>query len=71
MEKVVRGEIDDEPVPGKVDETKEKVPEKEVDRGLEPPVPEFILDLTNISSVDMCVLYYLLIVLLSLMVVYG
>ena len=55
MEKVIRGEVDDEPVVGKTDEVKEKVPEKEVDRGLEPPVPEFILDLPNISAVDMCV----------------
>ncbi len=55
MEKVVRGEIDDEPVPGKTDEVKETAPEKEVDRGLEPPVPEFILDFPSISAVDMCV----------------
>lgn len=57
MEKVARGEVDDEPTQEKegVPEEQEAVPEKEVDRGLEPPVPEFIFDEVNISAVDMYV----------------
>ncbi|KAL4251665.1 Splicing factor 3A subunit 1 [Abortiporus biennis] len=54
MEKVMNGEADDEPVAGKEEQVVEKVPEKEQDRGLEPPVPEFILSgFTNISGVDL------------------
>ncbi|KAJ3476340.1 hypothetical protein NLI96_g11220 [Meripilus lineatus] len=57
MDKVIRGEVEDEPAPGSGAKTetqeKEQVPEKEVDRGLEPPVPEFILDVPSISAVDM------------------
>lgn len=56
MEKVARGEVDDEQVVKEPGQEVEKVPEKEVDRGLEPPVPEFILVIPNISAVDLCVL---------------
>ncbi|KAK7693235.1 hypothetical protein QCA50_002801 [Cerrena zonata] len=52
-EKVARGEVDEEPVAKEPGQEAEKVPEKVVDRGIEPPVPEFILDIPNISSVDL------------------
>ena len=56
MEKVLRGELDDEVVVGKEEAPKDEiVPVKEVDLGLEPPVPEFILDVTNINPLDLCV----------------
>lgn len=55
MEKVVRGELDDEVVPGKDDKplTDEAPEVREVDLGVEPPVPEFILDIPNISAIDL------------------
>jgi len=56
MEKVARGEVDDEQVvekDGGAQEETEKAPEKEIDRGLEPPTPEFIFDEVNISAIDM------------------
>lgn len=54
MEKVIRGEVDDEPAPGKEEQPKpEAVPEKEVDMGLEPPIPEFILDVASINAIDL------------------
>ena len=56
MEKVARGEVDEEM--GTEKEAKpqdEAVPEKQVDLGLEPPVPEFILDVTNLTAIDLCV----------------
>ena len=53
MEKVLRGEVEEE-VPGKEEEPQgEVVPEKEIDIGLEPPVPEFILDVTNVNPLDL------------------
>ena len=52
MEKVIRGEVD-EVVPGKEEEPQEAAPEKEVDLGVEPPPPEFILDAANISAIDL------------------
>lgn len=57
MEKVLRGELDDEVPVGREETPKEGevVPEKEVDLGLEPPVPEFILDVANINPLDLCV----------------
>ena len=61
MEKVTRGEVDDEQVPEKVEPGEAvKVPEKEVDRGLEPPTPEFIFDEVNISAIDMYVVLMIL-----------
>ncbi|KAI0340612.1 hypothetical protein BDW22DRAFT_1360020 [Trametopsis cervina] len=54
MEKVIRGEIDDEAAPEKEAQPKdEAAPVKEIDPGLEPPVPEFILDVTNINAIDL------------------
>ena len=53
MEKVVRGEVDDEVTQEKGEETKEVVPEKEVDLGVEPPHPQFILDAASISAIDL------------------
>lgn len=57
MEKVLRGELDDETAVGREEETPqgEVAPEKEVDMGLEPPAPEFILDVTNINPLDLYV----------------
>ncbi|KAJ3556642.1 hypothetical protein NM688_g1909 [Phlebia brevispora] len=52
MEKVVRGEVDDEVVHEK-EETQEVQPEKEIDLGVEPPVPEFILDSANVNAIDL------------------
>lgn len=52
QDKVARGEVEDEVVTGK-EEKVEILPEKEVDLGLEPPVPEFILDVTNINPLDL------------------
>ena len=54
MERVIRGEIDEEVGPEKEDKPKdEAVPQKQVDLGLEPPVPEFILDMTNLTALDL------------------
>ncbi|CCM02886.1 uncharacterized protein FIBRA_05000 [Fibroporia radiculosa] len=54
MEKVVRGEIDEETVPDKDDKEVERVVEERVvDNGIEPPMPEFILDIPNISAIDL------------------
>lgn len=54
MEKVMRGELDDETVT-KEEETPvgETPPREEVDLGLEPPVSEFILDVANINPLDL------------------
>ncbi|KAI0362672.1 hypothetical protein OH77DRAFT_1585019 [Trametes cingulata] len=53
MDKVVRGELEEEAAP-----KEEKAPEKAaeaapVDLGEEPPQPEFILDIPNISAIDL------------------
>ena len=53
MDKVVRGEVEDEVVPEKGETPKEVEPVKEVDLGVEPPQPEFILDAASISSMDL------------------
>jgi splicing factor 3A subunit 1 len=57
MEKVIRGEVDDEQKPDEKSEVKAEpaTPAVEVDRGLEPPVPEFILDVANVNAIDLCV----------------
>ncbi|EIN03609.1 hypothetical protein PUNSTDRAFT_77803 [Punctularia strigosozonata HHB-11173 SS5] len=57
LERALNGEPDEEAVgagaaPGVEEGAEEKVVEK-VDVGKEPPVPEFILDLPNISSIDL------------------
>ncbi|PCH38337.1 hypothetical protein WOLCODRAFT_66080 [Wolfiporia cocos MD-104 SS10] len=54
MDKVVRGELDDEVAPGKDDtKTEGAVEEQKVDLGVEPPVPEFILNIANITAIDL------------------
>ncbi|CAL1704136.1 unnamed protein product [Somion occarium] len=53
MEKVSRGEVDEEQAAKEEHPEGQKAPEKEVDRGLEPPSPEFILDIPNVSAVDL------------------
>ena len=53
MEKVIRGELDDEPVSKEEKKADGAVPEPEVDRGIEPPVPEFILNIPNITAIDL------------------
>ena len=55
MEKVMRGEADDETVTReeKTPVAGEEAPKEEVDLGLEPPVPEFILDVANINPLDL------------------
>ncbi|TFY58154.1 hypothetical protein EVJ58_g6592 [Rhodofomes roseus] len=53
MEKVIRGEIDDEPVVGKDEKKVEDVVEQVIDRGIEPPLPEFILNIPNITAIDL------------------
>ncbi|KZV70464.1 hypothetical protein PENSPDRAFT_752522 [Peniophora sp. CONT] len=54
MDKVARGELDDEPVPAKEGVAAE--PEKPLiieDMGTEPPPADFILDVHNVSALDM------------------
>ena len=54
MDKVARGEIDEEAAPAKEDAAVE--PEKPVvvqDMGVEPPPADFILDVHNVSALDM------------------
>ena len=54
MDKVARGEIDEEAAPAKEDAAVE--PEKPVvvqDTGVEPPPADFILDVHNVSALDM------------------
>ena len=56
MDKVLRGEVDEEVVQGKDVQTDGAVAEKrEVDLGEEPPIPEFILNIPNITAIDLCV----------------
>ena len=55
MDKVVQGELDED-VEVKEAKGEEKVePAVEADVGKEPPPPEFILELPNISAIDLCV----------------
>ena len=57
MDKVVRGELEEEPAPGKEAEKVEEKPVETapVDMGEEPPIPEFILNIPNITAIDLCV----------------
>jgi len=56
LEKVAKGEVDDEDTPKEGKEPTDQPVEKPVvDMGEEPPVPQFILDWPNISTVDLCV----------------
>ena len=55
MDKVVQGELDED-VEVKEAKGEEKAePAVEADIGKEPPPPEFILELPNISAIDLCV----------------
>lgn len=52
MDKVAKGEVDDDSI--QKDRSGDELEMKEpVDYGVEPPPPEFILDLPNISSIDL------------------
>ncbi|EPQ58449.1 hypothetical protein GLOTRDRAFT_114877 [Gloeophyllum trabeum ATCC 11539] len=53
MEKVQRGEEDEAPAAAAEDKPAEKAEEKVVDLGEEPPQPEFILDLPNVTAIDL------------------
>lgn len=56
MDKVAQGDLGDEATPdkeGKGDGEGSAEPAEFVDIGLEPPPPEFIMDLPNISSIDL------------------
>ena len=56
LEKVAKGEVDDEDAPKEGKELADQPVEKPiVDMGEEPPVPQFILDWPNISAVDLYV----------------
>ncbi|KAF8162988.1 pre-mRNA splicing factor [Crassisporium funariophilum] len=52
MERVAQGELEDDTAP-KDKETEAAEPKEPVDIGVEPPLPEFIMDLPNISSIDL------------------
>lgn len=56
LEKVAKGDVDDEDLPKEGKEPTDQLVEKPVvDVGKEPPVPQFILDWPNISAVDLYV----------------
>ena len=56
MDKVARGELDDEPAPNAKEGAAAAEPEKPVvveDMGIEPPPADFVLDVHNVSALDM------------------
>ena len=57
MDKVVRGEVEETPAQGKEGEKEEEKPVETapVDMGEEPPIPEFIMSIPNITAMDLCV----------------
>lgn len=56
MDKIFQGDIEEEQSKSRDDNTEDAAAEpKIIDVGLEPPVPEFILDMPNISAIDLCV----------------
>lgn len=58
LEKVAKGDVDDEDIPKEGKEPTDQPTEKPVvDMGEEPPVPQFILDWPNISAVDLYVCF--------------
>ena len=59
LEKVAKGEVDDDDAPkeGK-GPTDQPVDKPVTDLGKEPPAPQFVLDWPNVSAVDMCVCSY-------------
>ena len=54
MEKVAQGELEDD-TPKDARGAEEVEPKEPVDLGVEPPLPEFIMDLPNISAIDLYV----------------
>ena len=59
MEKVAQGELEDD-TPKDTKGTEAVEPKEPVDLGLEPPLPEFIMDLPNISAIDLYVYLFTL-----------
>ena len=57
MDKVNRGELEEEAAPAKETGDKAETPVEAVpvDMGEEPPIPEFILNIPNITAIDLCV----------------
>ena len=57
MEKVIRGEVEEVATQkeGEKEEEKPAEPAAPVDLGEEPPVPEFILNIPNVTAIDLCV----------------
>jgi splicing factor 3A subunit 1 len=57
MERIMLGEHGEDAVAEAADKKGEEVAEVAalVDVGLEPPQPEFIMDMPNISAIDLCV----------------
>ncbi|KAI0708966.1 Pre-mRNA splicing factor PRP21 like protein-domain-containing protein [Earliella scabrosa] len=55
MDKVVRGEVEEPPAQGKEGEKEEEKPVETapVDMGEEPPIPEFIMSIPNITAIDL------------------
>ncbi|TFK90936.1 hypothetical protein K466DRAFT_660419 [Polyporus arcularius HHB13444] len=54
MDKVVRGELEEEAAPKEAEKTEEKPTETApVDLGEEPPIPEFILNIPNVTPIDL------------------
>jgi splicing factor 3A subunit 1 len=56
MDRIAQGDLGDEASPekeGKADGDGETEPAIQIDVGQEPPAPEFIMDLPNISSIDL------------------
>lgn len=56
MDKVAKGEVDEETPTAQKDDKAEVAEQKPpVDHGVEPPPAEFILDLPNVTAIDLCV----------------
>ena len=60
MEKVAQGELEDDTPKDTTRGVEVVEPREPVDLGLEPPLPEFIMDLPNISAIDLCVYLFCL-----------
>lgn len=55
VDKVASGEVDEEAAPKAAQGDESEVTKEPQDLGVEPPAPEFILELPNISAIDLCV----------------
>ncbi|KAL1741894.1 Pre-mRNA splicing factor PRP21 like protein-domain-containing protein [Schizophyllum fasciatum] len=53
LTKVAQGEVEEAPKTGTATPQAKDVPVEVVDRGLEPPAPDFIMDMPNISAIDL------------------